>query len=159
MHVALDDGFVNTARVHLGDHLSTAAARSSVPQFIDRATGQSSPRISRRRTAAIYGEAPGGPTHAEFDRRLRLRSTMRICARFFDGFPRDARDAGALQRRGALSTFYQDDLDPFDGIKSNLDLPAVGEGADDTLPTPTAVLGHAALSGQLLNLVEGASCA
>ena len=43
------------------------------------------------------------------------RCCTRTCKRFFDGFPRDAHPMAMLSSAvSALSTFYQDSLDPFD---------------------------------------------
>ncbi len=64
----------------------------------------------------IYGKLPTGTQLADFTERIKshtlLREEMR---RFFDGFPRDAHPMAVLSSAvSALSTFYQDSLDPFD---------------------------------------------
>lgn len=69
----------------------------------------------------IYGELPSADQLACFRRKLRrhtmLHEDMRL---FYDGFPRDAHPMAILSSVvGALSTFYQDSLDPND--KSQVD--------------------------------------
>jgi citrate synthase len=64
----------------------------------------------------IYGELPTAAQLDEFSDRVRhhtmLHEEMR---RFFDGFPRDAHPMPVLSSAvSALSTFYQDALNPFD---------------------------------------------
>lgn len=64
----------------------------------------------------IYGELPSREQLAGFTARIKehtlLRQEMR---RFFDGFPRDAHPMAVLSSAvSALSTFYQDSLDPID---------------------------------------------
>jgi citrate synthase len=64
----------------------------------------------------IYGGLPTSAQLADFTERIKshtlLREEMR---RFFDGFPRDAHPMAVLSSAvSALSTFYQDSLDPFD---------------------------------------------
>ncbi|MBV9821703.1 MAG: citrate synthase [Actinobacteria bacterium] len=63
----------------------------------------------------IYGELPSADELAAFTSRL-TRHTMlhEDLKRFFDGFPRDAHPMPVLSSAvSALSTFYQDSLDPF----------------------------------------------
>jgi len=64
----------------------------------------------------IYGELPTADQLAAFDDKVRrhtmLHEEMR---RFFDGFPSDAHPMPVLSSAvSALSTFYQDSLNPFD---------------------------------------------
>jgi citrate synthase len=64
----------------------------------------------------IYGELPTAAELEDFTGKLKnhtlLHEDMR---RFFDGFPRDAHPMPVLSSAvTALSTFYQDSLDPFD---------------------------------------------
>jgi citrate synthase len=64
----------------------------------------------------IYGELPTRVELEDFTGRIR-RHTMvhEDLKRFFDGFPRDAHPMAVLSSAvSALSTFYQDSLDPFD---------------------------------------------
>ena len=75
--------------------------------------------------------------------------------RFFDGFPRDAHPMAVLSSAvSALSTFYQDSLDPFDSrAGGDLHGPAAGEAAHDRLVRVQEVhRAAAALPGQLPGL-------
>src|SRR5689334_14955926 len=114
--VTLDSGFVNTA-----------SCVSSIT-YIDgdagilRYRGYPIEQLAERSTfletcyLLIHGELP---TRAELDdfigrikRHTLLHEEMR---RFFDGFPRDAHPMAVLSSAvSALSTFYQDSLNPFD---------------------------------------------
>jgi citrate synthase len=64
----------------------------------------------------IYGELPTTDQLAEFEGRIRRHTLLHEdLKRFFDGFPRDAHPMPVLSSAvSALSTFYQDALDPFD---------------------------------------------
>jgi citrate synthase len=64
----------------------------------------------------IYGELPTAAQLAEFTDRIKVHTLLREeMRRFFDGFPRDAHPMAVLSSAvSALSTFYQDSLDPFD---------------------------------------------
>jgi citrate synthase len=64
----------------------------------------------------IYGELPTADELAEFDRKIRRHTLLHEdLKRFFDGFPRDAHPMPVLSSAvSALSTFYQDSLNPFD---------------------------------------------
>jgi citrate synthase len=115
-HVTLDPGFMNTA------------ACTSAITYIDGDAGilryrgypieQLAERASFLEVAylLIYGELPTEAGLADFTDQIRshtlLHEEMR---RFFDGFPRDAHPMPVLSAAvSALSTFYQDHLDPFD---------------------------------------------
>ncbi|SCF24196.1 citrate synthase [Micromonospora viridifaciens] len=64
----------------------------------------------------IYGELPTQQQLSEFSERIRRHSLLHEeMRRFFDGFPRDAHPMAVLSSAvSAISTFYQDSLDPFD---------------------------------------------
>jgi citrate synthase len=64
----------------------------------------------------IYGELPTAEQLAEFEGKIRRHTLLHEdLRRFFDGFPRDAHPMPVLSSAvSALSTFYQDSLDPFD---------------------------------------------
>ncbi|MER7894089.1 citrate synthase [Micromonospora sp. NPDC094482] len=64
----------------------------------------------------IYGELPTEQQLNEFTEWIRRHSLLHEeMRRFFDGFPRDAHPMAVLSSAvSALSTFYQDSLDPFD---------------------------------------------
>ncbi|MFC7549913.1 citrate synthase [Plantactinospora sp. GCM10030261] len=64
----------------------------------------------------VYGELPTADQLTEFTERIRRHSLLHEeMRRFFDGFPRDAHPMAVLSSAvSAISTFYQDSLDPFD---------------------------------------------
>ncbi|WP_431931382.1 citrate synthase [Micromonospora sp. RP3T] len=64
----------------------------------------------------IYGELPSQTELADFSERIRRHSLLHEeMRRFFDGFPREAHPMAVLSSAvSAISTFYQDSLDPFD---------------------------------------------
>jgi len=114
--VALDYGFMNTA-----------ACASSITyldgdQGILRYRGYPIEQLADKSSfievsyLLIYGELPTPSQLAEFEssisRHTMIHEDMR---RFFGGFPRDAHPMPVLSSAvSALSTFYQDSLDPFD---------------------------------------------
>ena len=114
-HVTLDQGFVNTA------------ACTSAITYIDgdagilRYRGYPIDQLAQESSflevahLLIYGELPTSKQLAAFTAWIKehtlLREEMR---RFFEGFPRDAHPMAVLSSAvSALSTFYQDSLDPF----------------------------------------------
>jgi citrate synthase len=64
----------------------------------------------------IYGELPTATQLADFTDRIQMHTLLREeLRRFFGGFPQDAHPMAVLSSAvSALSTFYQDSLDPFD---------------------------------------------
>jgi citrate synthase len=115
-HVTLDQGFVNTA------------ACTSAITYIDgdagilRYRGYPIDQLAQESSflevayLLIYGELPTSKQLDGFAAWIKehtlLREEMR---RFFEGFPRDAHPMAVLSSAvSALSTFYQDSLDPFD---------------------------------------------
>jgi citrate synthase len=114
--VTLDNGFVNTA------------ACTSAVTFIDGEVGilryrgypieQLAGNSSFLEVAylLIYGRLPTGAELAAFESRIGHHTMLHEdLRRFFDGFPRDAHPMPVLSSAvSALSTFYQDSLDPFD---------------------------------------------
>ncbi len=115
-HVTLDHGFVNTASC------------SSAITYIDGDVGILRYRgypIEQLATSSsyletsyllIYGELPTTSQFADFDQRVRRHTMLHEDLKaFFVGFPRDAHPMPVLASAvSALSTFYQDSLDPFD---------------------------------------------
>lgn len=115
-HVAYDPGFINTA-----------SCRSAIT-FIDgdvgilRYRGYAIEDLAASRTFVevayllIYGELPTASELADFEARIRRHTMLHEdLRRFFDGFPRNAHPMPVLSSAvSALSTFYQDSLDPFD---------------------------------------------
>ena len=81
----------------------------------------------------IYGELPTQTQLAEFEDRIRRHTMLHEDLKaFFNGFPRDAHPMPVLSSAvSALSTFYQDSLDPFN--KEQVELSTVrlhGQAAD-----------------------------
>src|SRR4051794_40227219 len=115
-HVTLDPGFVNTA-----------SCRSAIT-YIDgdagilRYRGVPIEQLAKKSTflettyLLIYGELPSQAELEDFDQRIRRHTLLHEeLKRFFEGFPRDAHPMPVLSSAvSALSTFYQDSLNPFD---------------------------------------------
>ena len=115
-HVTLDHGFMNTA-----------ACTSSIT-YIDgdagilRYRGYPIEQLAEQSTfletayLLIYGALPSADALTEFKTHIRMHTMLHEdLRRFFDGFPRDAHPMPVLSSAvSALSTFYQDSLDPFD---------------------------------------------
>jgi len=115
-NVTLDPGFVNTA-----------SCQSAIT-FIDgdagilRYRGYPIEQLAEHSTfletsyLLIYGELPTPAELAGFDEQIRKHTLLHEGLRaFFNGFPRDAHPMPVLSSAvSALSTFYQDTLDPFD---------------------------------------------
>jgi citrate synthase len=115
-HVTLDPGFVNTASC------TSAITYIDGDAGILRYRGYPIEQLAEDATflevayLLIYGELPTVDQLGSFTDWIRrhtlLHEEMR---RFFDGFPRDAHPMAVLSAAvSALSTFYQDSLDPFD---------------------------------------------
>jgi len=70
----------------------------------------------------IYGELPTAEQLSTFDNEIRIHTLLHEDFRdFFKGFPRDAHPMPVLSSAvSALSTFYQDTLDPFDHAQVEL---------------------------------------
>ncbi len=115
-YVTLDSGFVNTA------------ACSSAITFIDGDIGilryrgypieqlAASSNFLETSYLLIYGQLPSKEEYEAFDARVRRHTLLHEDLKaFFNGFPRDAHPMPVLSSAvSALSTFYQDSLDPFD---------------------------------------------
>ncbi|MGH3511891.1 MAG: citrate synthase [Pseudonocardiaceae bacterium] len=114
--VALDPGFVNTAGC------------TSQITYIDgdagvlRYRGYPIEVLAQRSTfletsyLLIYGDLPTSGQLENFTELIRVHTLLHEdLRRFFDGFPRDAHPMPVLSSAvSALSTFYQDSLNPFD---------------------------------------------
>jgi citrate synthase len=114
--VTLDGGFTNTASC------------TSEITFIDgdagilRYRGYPIEQLAAQSTfletsyLLIYGELPTAAELDDFEARIKRHTMLHEdLRRFFDGFPRDAHPMPVLSSAvSALSTFYQDSLDPFD---------------------------------------------
>ncbi|MGZ4518490.1 MAG: citrate/2-methylcitrate synthase, partial [Mycobacteriaceae bacterium] len=115
-YTTYDPGFVNTA------------ACSSAITYIDgdagilRYRGYPIEQLAEKSTFAevshllIHGELPNTTELDAFTERIQRHTLLHEdLKRFFDGFPRDAHPMPVLSSAvSALSTFYQDSLDPFD---------------------------------------------
>ena len=116
-NITLDSGFVNTASLHQRHHLHRRRRRASCATAATRSS--SSPRSSSFLEVSyllIYGELPTQTELDDFDEKIRRHTMLHEDLKaFFDGFPRDAHPMPVLSSAvSALSTFYQDSLDPFD---------------------------------------------
>jgi citrate synthase len=117
--VTMDPGFVNTA-----------ACQSAIT-YIDgdagilRYRGYPIEQLAENATflevawLLIYGELPSGEELADFKTKIRHHTMLHEDFReFFGGFPTDAHPMAVLSSAvSALSTFYQDSLDPFDPVQ------------------------------------------
>jgi citrate synthase len=115
-YVTLDSGFVNTgscaSKITFIDGDAGILRYRGYP--IDQlAKGSSFLEVSY---LLIYGELPSASELEAFTDRIRHHTLLHEdLRRFFDGFPRDAHPMAVLSSAvSALSTFYQDSLDPFD---------------------------------------------
>jgi citrate synthase len=114
--VTLDSGFVNTASC------SSAITYIDGDAGILRYRGYPIEQLAEHSTflettyLLIYGELPTESQLTEFDHRIRRHTLLHEdLKRFFEGFPRDAHPMPVLSSAvSALSTFYQDSLNPLD---------------------------------------------
>jgi len=115
-YVTLDSGFVNTgactSAITFIDGDAGILRYRGYP--IDQLAGKSS--FLEVSYLLIYGELPSAGELEDFTDRIRHHTLLHEdLRRFFDGFPRDAHPMAVLSSAvSALSTFYQDSLDPFD---------------------------------------------
>src|SRR3954470_5127892 len=113
--VALDIGFVNTAAC------TSAITYIDGDQGILRYRGYPIDQLAGKASflegsyLLIFGELPTADQLAEFDQNIRRHTLLHEdLKQFFKGFPRDAHPMPVLSSAvSALSTFYQDSLDPF----------------------------------------------
>src|SRR6478752_1858641 len=114
--VALDIGFVNTASCTSA--ITYIDGDAGILRYrgypIDQLAGKSS--FLEVTYLLIYGELPTADQLADFDSQIRRHTLLHEdLKQFFKGFPRDAHPMPVLSSAvSALSTFYQDSLDPFD---------------------------------------------
>jgi len=115
-HVTLDPGFVNTASC------KSAITFINGDEGILRYRGYPIDQLAEKSTfletsyLLIYGNLPTPEQLSEFSGLITQHTMLHEdLRRFFDGFPRDAHPMPVLSSAvSALSTFYQDSLDPFD---------------------------------------------
>ncbi|MGL4744992.1 MAG: citrate synthase [Dermatophilaceae bacterium] len=115
-NVTLDSGFVNTASC------TSAITYIDGDQGILRYRGYPIEQLAEHSSflevsyLLVYGELPSSGQLAEFEDQVRQHTMLHEDLKaFFQGFPRDAHPMPVLSSAvSALSTFYQDSLDPFD---------------------------------------------
>ena len=114
--VALDNGFVNTASCT--SEITFIDGDAGILRYRGYPIDQLAEQSSYLETAylLIYGALPTADELGDFTERVSLHTLLHEeMRRFFDGFPRDAHPMAVLSSAvSALSTFYQDSLDPFD---------------------------------------------
>ncbi|MFI6820897.1 citrate synthase [Micromonospora sp. NPDC050187] len=114
--VTYDPGFVNTAAC--SSAITYIDGDAGILRYrgypIEQLAGKSS--FLEVSYLLIYGELPTETQLTDFSQRIRRHSMLHEeMRRFFDGFPRDAHPMAVLSSAvSAISTFYQDSLDPFD---------------------------------------------
>lgn len=114
--VTYDPGFVNTAAT------SSAITYIDGDEGILRYRGYPIEELAEHSSflevsyLLIYGNLPTAAELDKFDQRIRRHTMLHEDLKgFFGGFPRDAHPMPVLSSAvSALSTFYQDSLDPFD---------------------------------------------
>ncbi len=123
--VTLDPGFVNTASC------SSAITYIDGDAGILRYRGYPIEQLAEQADFVevayllVYGELPTQAQYEQFTEKIRRHTLVHEdLRRFFDGFPRDAHPMPVLSSAvSAMSTFYQDALNPFD--EPNVDLSTV----------------------------------
>ena len=114
-YVTYDPGYVNTATCT--SEITFIDGDAGILRYrgypIDQLARQSS--FLEVSYLLIYGQLPTATQLAAFDEQIRIHTLLHEdLRRFFDGFPRDAHPMPVLSSAvSALSTFYQDSLDPF----------------------------------------------
>src|SRR5689334_21561877 len=115
-YITYDPGFVNTGAA------SSAIAYIDGDAGILRYRGYPIEQLAEKSTfievsyLLIYGELPTEAQLADFTDKIQRHTLLHEDLKaFFSGFPRDAHPMPVLSSAvSALSTFYQDSLDPFD---------------------------------------------
>ena len=115
-HITLDPGFMNTASCQ------SAITYIDGDNGILRYRGYPIEQLAAKSTfietsyLLIYGHLPNPAELSKFTQDITMHTMVHEdLRRFFDGFPRDAHPMPVLSSAvSALSTFYQDSLDPFD---------------------------------------------
>lgn len=114
-HITLDHGFMNTASCESaityidGDNGILRYRGYPIEQLAEKSTFLETSYL------LIYGSLPSASELAKFTEDISMHTMVHEdLRRFFDGFPRDAHPMPVLSSAvSALSTFYQDSLDPF----------------------------------------------
>jgi citrate synthase len=114
--VTLDPGFVNTATCT--SEITYIDGDAGVLSYRGYPIGQLAEHSTFLETSylLIYGDLPTSGQLEHFTEAIRIHTLLHEdLRRFFDGFPRDAHPMPVLSSAvSALSTFYQDSLNPFD---------------------------------------------
>ena len=115
-YVTYDPGFVNTATC--SSKITYIDGDAGILRYRGYPIEQLAEKSSFLEVSylLIYGELPTAAQLTEFTDKIRMHTLLHEdLRRFFDGFPRDAHPMPVLSSAvTALSTFYQDSLDPFD---------------------------------------------
>ncbi len=123
--VTLDPGFVNTAACSSG--ITYIDGDAGVLRYRGYPIEQLAEHSNFLEVSylLIHGELPTEAQLADFARQIAKHTLLdEDLKRFFDGFPRDAHPMPVLSSAvSALSTFYQDSLNPFD--EPNVDLSTI----------------------------------
>jgi citrate synthase len=115
-YITLDPGFVNTGAA------SSAITYIDGDEGILRYRGYPIEQLAQKSTfievsyLLIYGELPTSDQLSDFTEKIQRHTLLHEDLKaFFNGFPRDAHPMPVLSSAvSALSTFYQDSLNPFD---------------------------------------------
>jgi len=115
-HVTYDPGFVNTATC--SSKITYIDGDAGILRYRGYPIEQLAENSSFLEVSYLlmYGDLPTAQQLSEFTDWIRRHSLLHEeMRRFFDGFPRDAHPMAVLSSAvSAISTFYQDSLDPFD---------------------------------------------
>ncbi|WP_412542534.1 citrate synthase [Longispora sp. K20-0274] len=121
-HVTLDPGFVNTASCT--SDITFIDGDAGILRYRGYPIAELAEKSSFLETSylLIYGELPTPAQLTEFTDKLSMHTLLHEEMRgFFNGFPRDAHPMPVLSSGvSALSTWYQDSLDPFDPAQVEL---------------------------------------
>jgi citrate synthase len=121
-YVTLDPGFVNTASC--ASAITYIDGEAGILRYRGYPIEELAERSSFLEVAylLIYGELPTSVELTEFADRVRHHTLLdENFKAFFNGFPRDAHPMAVLSSAvSALSTFYQDSLNPFDPAQVDL---------------------------------------
>src|SRR5689334_2070936 len=113
--VALDVGFVNTASCK--SEITYIDGDAGILRYRGYPIDELAEKSTFLETSylLIYGELPSEDQLADFSNKISRHTLLHEdLKRFFEGFPRDAHPMPVLSSAvSALSTFYQDALDPF----------------------------------------------
>ncbi len=123
-HITIDEGFVNTGST------SSAITFLNGEKGILRYRGYPIEQIARNcdfvetSYLLIYGNLPNAKELADFRESIRKHTMIHEDMRnFYNGFPKDAHPMAILSSVvGALSTFYQDSLDPRDPVQREISI-------------------------------------